>query len=154
MRFPRQSVCSTINVLVIYLESGLENPQKRTKSVEKSVSKTSINLMIDGAEKNRHNAETKNARKLQVIWCSRKKDGSITGMENARRLPNIWINTQQMSCSLLAFFHLCFFMSFLSSIEAKVKWRFRETCPLKDKEYNMVRTLKPTANVEVCFSRS
>ena len=35
----------------MYLESGLENPQKGTETREKGFSKTSFHLRIDGAEK-------------------------------------------------------------------------------------------------------
>ena len=39
-------VCSTINVFVFYLEGGLENPRKKTKTREKSLCKTSFQLRM------------------------------------------------------------------------------------------------------------
>ena len=43
-------VCSTVNTFVIYLEGGLENPQKRMENRRKSFTKTSVHLRINGAE--------------------------------------------------------------------------------------------------------
>ena len=43
-------VCSTKNTFVIYLDGGLEKPQKRTETWEK-VSPNFIHLRNDGAEK-------------------------------------------------------------------------------------------------------
>ena len=67
---------------------------------EKSSSKSSLHLRIDGAEK---------------------RAGTRQRWKNARRLLNICKNTQQMSCSLFAFFHLCL-VSVLLSAPLILRW--------------------------------
>ena len=61
-------VCSTINVFVIYLEGGLENPQKRMETTEKTFSKTSVNLRIGGAEK--RTETSRDERTQENHWTS------------------------------------------------------------------------------------
>ena len=55
-------ISSTMNAFVYYLEGGLENPRKRTKTKGKSFCKTLVQLRMD-RKKDRNKAEMKRHKK-------------------------------------------------------------------------------------------
>ena len=90
---PKVFVCSTINTFVFYLEGCLENTQKRTELRKKPFSKTSFQLRME-------------------LKKGQKQDRDERMQEE---YPTSAVYFLQMSCSLLAFFHLCFVCPFFFS---------------------------------------
>ena len=72
---PHRSIfCSTINIFVIHLEGGLENPQRRVETREKVLTETSFHLRIDGAKNGQKQARDESMQEdyigyLLYIFC-------------------------------------------------------------------------------------